>query len=366
MEHKFHYYEENLNQNPASQSEAGECGEEQAYTYVNGLGFIPQSPQQVERRQLMLQYNILLFSVLLLYFLREASVVPVLNLLSILGADVTINPMTGLISLSETANQLLQSISYLLYMGIPALVIMLLMRKRLSVKKMFAHPNQGTTRYGVCILLGLSLVAWMAETAFSGLLRQGGIVIFHEKTTLPSEVVPLILYIILTVFLPAVLEEFLFRGVMLHSLRRFGDIVAISVSTILYTLVQPKLDDMVYTFIIGLGLGYFALKSGSVLVPMVANFAIKGMELFEDLMGQVLSQQKSILLLTGLHLFILGVAILMFVRFLLKDERAFRIFNQDTYLTNRAKMKYLFTSFGFWMILILAFLQAVSSIEFIN
>lgn len=366
MEHKFHYFEKNLNQESAFRFSAEEQGEEQQYTYVNGLGFIPQTPQQEERRQLMFRYNILLFAVLLLYFLRRVSVMPVLKLLSILGADVTINPMTGLVSLSQTADQLLNILSYLVYMGIPAIAILFLMKKQVAVKKMFAYPNRGTTRYGVCILLGLSLVARAAQMLFSNLLQKGGMMIFHSKSDIPAEIVPLILYFISATLLPAVLEEFLFRGVVLNSLRRFGDVVAITVSTLLYTLIQPDLDSMVYVFIIGLGLGYFALKSGSVLVPMVANFFIRGIELFGDISRSILPSEKSALLLCGLYLVVLGLSILMFVRFLFKDERAFRIFNQDTYLTNRTKIKYLLTSFAFWMVMILAFLQVVGRIEFIN
>lgn len=72
-------------------------------------------------------------------------------------------------------------------------------------------------------------------------------------------------------------------------------------------------------------------------------------------------------LLAGGVLLVIGIlTIFSFIRFVTKDKNAFRIYDQETYLTNRSKMKYFLTNVGFWMVAVLFFFQAIKNIEIIN
>ena len=81
-----------------------------------------------------------------------------------------------------------------------------------------------------------------------------------------------IIFLISISVFPAVFEELLFRGVILQSLRRFGDPFALICSSILFAMLHRNLIQGPNALLTGLVLGYFTLRSGSLIPAMVAHF----------------------------------------------------------------------------------------------
>jgi len=335
-------------------------------TYVNGLGFIPETPKQAEQKRLIMQYNVLLFSILLLFFLRMVMYEPIVNLLSFAGLNITINPLTSLVTMSEAAAQTANILYLLVYMGIPVISIVLYNRRLFRVRGFFKQPNPHTTRYGVIILTSVSVVAYFISSFFVSIMRSGGILVSPPAEAPPTEITAFILYFLSATLLPAFLEELLFRGAILHALRPFGDIVAVIVSTALYILVQPSLNMMVYAAVIGMALGYFTVKSGSVWTAVAGSFTVKGLDILRSLMQYHISADlgSRFFYLSALVLLLLGaVAFILFVR---RDRQAFQLYDADTLLTNRTKVKFFFSNLGLWMVVVLAFLYVVRYIQIIG
>ena len=72
--------------------------------------------------------------------------------------------------------------------------------------------------------------------------------------------------------LPAVLEELLFRGLLLKGLKPCGELFAVLVCGALFALYHQKPEQTVYQFCCGAAFALVALKSGSVLPTMLAHF----------------------------------------------------------------------------------------------
>lgn len=72
--------------------------------------------------------------------------------------------------------------------------------------------------------------------------------------------------------LPAVMEELLFRGVILNSLRKLGKWSAILISATAFALMHGNLFQLPYTFGFGILLGYIAFETGSLLPTMLIHF----------------------------------------------------------------------------------------------
>lgn len=339
--------------------------EENSYTYINGLGFLPDSPQQKERKHLVICYNVLLLSILLLYFLRAVLPWPIIRLLALIGFDIAINPMTQLIGMSPIAVEVCNLLVYILSMLISAWMICSLLRQPFRFRKVFSVPVKGTTRYTVPLVIGVSIVAQVLTNLFNNVMRLGGIVLSQPKETIPTAMFPFFLYVIGATLVPAILEEFLFHGIILRALRRFGDLIAIAVSTILFTMVQQTLDNMFYSFIMGLSLGYFTLKSGSVFAPAVGNFAIRGLNLFV-VIASYNASTVGMFFLYSIYFVLFAISVFMFCRFIIKDKDAFQVSSQDTFLTNRAKMRYFFSNFAFWVVVAVSFFEIIKSIQIIN
>lgn len=82
--------------------------------------------------------------------------------------------------------------------------------------------------------------------------------------------------IILTVFIAPLLEEFVFRGVVLNDIRHsYGSFTAIVVSALFFSLIHLNLAQILPAFLIGIVFGYVYIVSGSIwsviLLHMINN-----------------------------------------------------------------------------------------------
>ena len=90
------------------------------------------------------------------------------------------------------------------------------------------------------------------------------------------ENMPLWLAAITTLVCAPIIEEFVFRRVMIGTLGRYGNVFAIIISSVAFGLFHGNLYQFFYAFLVGLVLGYVYVKSGrwwlSVLMHVIANF----------------------------------------------------------------------------------------------
>ena len=95
-----------------------------------------------------------------------------------------------------------------------------------------------------------------------------------EKMLSLSSVGDLLLQLIVVALVPAVCEEFFFRGTLQQIFRRwFGNMhVAVIVTAILFSLAHGDLYGLVPRFVLGVILGYLFFLSGSMLVNVCAHF----------------------------------------------------------------------------------------------
>lgn len=81
----------------------------------------------------------------------------------------------------------------------------------------------------------------------------------------------------------AFLEEYVFRGIILaDALARFGAIAAVLISSALFSVYHLSLFQAAPTFVLGLGLGFLYVRSGSLWSPAIAHltFNLIGAGLF--------------------------------------------------------------------------------------
>lgn len=71
---------------------------------------------------------------------------------------------------------------------------------------------------------------------------------------------------------PAIVEEFAIRGVVMQPLRRYGDKFAIVASALIFSIMHGNMAQIPYTVIGGIYLGYLAVATGSIWPSIILHF----------------------------------------------------------------------------------------------
>ena len=156
--------------------------------------------------------------------------------------------------------------------GLPMLVVYLILR-RTGCQQGLTLPLGGAYRASDGFLLvlaglGVCLIGNVVTGYIGAYAEYFGIGFYSYREmaggdTAPEGALQMALYVLQTALLPALIEEFAFRGVVLQSLRKFGDTHAIVFSALLFALMHRNLTQFFFAFIAGLALGYVAVVTGS-------------------------------------------------------------------------------------------------------
>lgn len=93
----------------------------------------------------------------------------------------------------------------------------------------------------------------------------------------------LLLYAVNVVVIPPLVEEIMFRGVVLQSMRRFGDGFAILFSSILFGLYHGNFIQMVFAFFCGLVMSFAVVRTDSLLPSILIHFINNSVSLVVEL-----------------------------------------------------------------------------------
>lgn len=148
-----------------------------------------------------------------------------------------------------------------------------------------------------------------------------------------------ILYIISTAVVPALAEEFAFRGIVMGSLRKYGDVFAIIVSSVMFGAMHGNIVQIPFAFVLGLIFAYVDCKTNSIVPSIIIHFinnfyaVIMDILLTESIIGK---SQYYILSFSVAVLFcILGL--IAFVVFSNQNKQFFKISDKNDSGNMRAK-----------------------------
>lgn len=108
---------------------------------------------------------------------------------------------------------------------------------------------------------------------FVSLMDSVGVELTAPESPLPSGFLGAVMYIIQIAFIPALVEEFALRGVVMQPLRRFGDGFAIFMSSLVFALMHGNMIQAPFALIAGLAIGYFVIATDSIWTGVLIHFA---------------------------------------------------------------------------------------------
>lgn len=161
--------------------------------------------------------------------------------------------------LPETAAEGMGLVLQFLMLGIPLVVTIELLRRpaaQLCPLRKGQNGNMWLVPAGLAVLLGANFLTLLLQS----LLAEAGV---STPAPLPEEPLALIFSVIGSILLPAVMEELLFRGAVLHALRPAGEKLAIWLSALLFMGAHGNLTQWLPALAAGLVLGTVTFYTGT-------------------------------------------------------------------------------------------------------
>lgn len=269
-------------------------------------------------------------------------------------------PQSPITSEADIMNALMSSgLSSILGCAAGLLLINRYRRKSQSPNAIMAQGKKMDAKSFLAILtvfmstqLIFMLASWLGESAlnFFGYTMQAEI----DTATQTSTTFSMLIYVSL---IGPIAEEFVFRGVALRALERYGKVFAIVVSAILFGCFHANLMQGMFAIIVGIILGYVTIEYSirwAILLHIFNNF------IFSQLLSLVtaaLSPAMQDLIITGVMVlfFIGGMIILFKKRLAIKQYFADNRSGQHCY-------RYALTSCWMLIFIVLNLILAVSGI----
>ena len=193
-------------------------------------------------------------------------------------------------------------------------------------------------------LIGLSVCAFanIANSFSSQIFERFGIDYNVDMGDSPEGFFGFLLSLLATAVVPPLVEEFACRGIILGSLRKYGDGFAVLISSVLFGLMHGNFEQMPFAFTVGLVLGFIAVKTESLWIAVAVHAANNFISVAFTYLLTGLSQNSqnliySLYLMLALIGGIVGAA-------LLSGTECFKFKKSETESTFKQKCKWFFTS----------------------
>lgn len=181
-----------------------------------------------------------------------------------------------------------------------------------SISSLLPFEKVGGRVTALLVLAGVG-ICMSLNIQTSMMLTIGEIVGIHiplPESPYENTVSYIIVSVLTTALLPALLEEFAFRGVILGSLRRFGDSFAVIISAMLFGITHFYITQIPMAFILGLVMGFIVVKTNSLLPGILIHFFNNFFAAGIDALSHNISPKLYILIFYVATYLLLGIGIL--------------------------------------------------------
>lgn len=223
---------------------------------------------------------------------------------------------------------------------------------------------------GMAVAMVANTASDMVQTNFTFFGLQNS-VSMSENVSNPLEIV---LYIISTAIVPAFAEEFAFRGILMGTLRKFGDSFAIITSAIVFGAMHGNIAQIPFAFILGLVLAYVDCKTNSILPSIIIHFLNNFYAVMLDILQSTGVFNDRIFMM--IYFFLIAsfciLGLISFFYLIKKDKNYFRISDKsiqqsDKQISNllsfKEKMKAFFINPGVIFVLNVFIIETVTSLK---
>lgn len=335
-------------------------------TYVSGLGFISPNNRQNIIRQLRGLSHIICLCLLLFFFCQRFFVAPSTYFAYFLGFDIKINQLTGMIVSSQISKQVILFLTNFASFTVCTGLLCGLTMRNFKFHRSFGRPSQGSLPVALPAIISIGLLGEVLGRLFGLGLRSFGLLITPlTDYAIGNNFSDNLIKIIIAVFI-VILQEVLFRGAILFTLRRYGDGFAIIASSILFAIFQNGILEIISSFFLGLVLGYFTIRSNSVHTAILGHICLVLTLFGFNWIKHLLEPSLANVIVNLACIILLCCAGFAFITFAHRDKNAFVLLELDGNLSLRRRLISFFCTLSFILFGIIVVFNIIDRIQIIG
>lgn len=211
--------------------------------------------------------------------------------------------------------------------------------------------------------MGAAMVSNVAADLVSSNFSSIGIEYSLNMDSSSSSVFENILYAIAVALTPAFAEEFAFRGILMGTLKKYGNSFAIITSAVMFGAMHGNIIQIPFAFILGLVFAYVDCKANSIIPSIIIHFLNNFYSVMMDIVQSqsILTTRSFYILYYSLFVAMLLLGIISFLYIMKKDKNFLSISDTSEVvsLTLKEKIKCFFTNPGVITILSVLTLETI-------
>ena len=216
---------------------------------------------------------------------------------------------------SYSADSVVSMIGYLATFIAPAVILRAILKKKGVLQPLNLEYNTPKSSF---LLIPATIAIVLVSAYINSLILAyfGTNEAYSElvgATSGPYEVYQILLLFLSGALVPAVCEEFLFRGTILSNLLPFGRGVAIVGSSVLFGLMHQNPYQLIYTTVAGLMLGYAYVETKSIWIPTFIHFFNNAFSVSQQIIYANCREglAEAIVIVMDMFIFLSGIACLI-------------------------------------------------------
>ena len=213
---------------------------------------------------------------------------------------------------------------------------------RISWSVAAPHQKNGAFVFWCCVILGLSIcLLGTLPTDFTGwLMEQMGLrePTYAGGSPFGDDISINLLSIFSSTVIPAFSEELFFRGLILGRLKKYGNIFAVLISSLLFSLYHAAMPQMIFTFIMGLALGLIMIRIQNIWAVMLIHALTNGIDLLNSYLSSAFGYTIGIVVRYSIITFFVLLGILCIFLLAKKHHRFFQRRKPITHLKVSTKI----------------------------
>lgn len=208
--------------------------------------------------------------------------------------------------------------------------------------------------------IGFCAFANIATSYASAIFEGFGIEYEVDFGDNPRGLFGFMLTFIATAVVPALIEEFACRGIVLGILRKYGDGFAIVSSSIVFGIMHGNFEQIPFAIIVGLILGYIYVKTSSIWICVIVHAINNAISVIFSYMENSFSINIQNVLYIGYIVIGLIFSVLGVYYISKKDEENYELEKTKNEVSEKQKYKFFFSSWSIILFIIFNLIEALS------